>query len=60
MNEYTHFFGCMQEPFRQDIALSELYALPGLESFIKRFDYCLRLRGVSVLTGKIGSGKSKE
>jgi type II secretory pathway predicted ATPase ExeA len=58
MNNYRHYFGFSKEPFRQDIALSELYQLPGLDAFLDRFEYCINLRAVNIVIGEIGSGKS--
>ena len=54
----THAFGLSQEPFAQDIPVEQLYQLPGLKSFHRRFEYALELPAVTVITGDVGSGKS--
>ena len=54
----THAFGLSREPFAQDIPVEQLYPLPGLESFLQRFDYALSLPAATVITGEVGSGKS--
>lgn len=58
MNTYQHFFAFHKEPFRQDIPISELYALPDFPAMLERFNYTLRLGAAAVLTGEIGAGKS--
>lgn len=59
MNENYHaFFGFTKEPCRSDLAPEEVMETEGLVSVKKRFDYALRLGGVAVITGEIGSGKS--
>lgn len=54
----THAFGLSREPFVQDIPTDKLFPLPGLQPFLKRFDYALELDAVTVITGEVGSGKS--
>ena len=59
MNEdYRAFFGLAKEPYRSDIAPEEIMETEGLTAVTKRFDYALRLGGVAVVTGEIGSGNS--
>lgn len=55
---YKTFFGFQKEPFRQDIPLSDLYPLPGLQAVTERFCYAVSLGAVSIVTGDVGSGKS--
>jgi type II secretory pathway predicted ATPase ExeA len=54
----THAFGLSREPFAQDIPLEDLYPLPGLAAFQRRFEYALSLPAITVITGDVGSGKS--
>jgi general secretion pathway protein A len=55
---YKTFFGFQKEPFCQDIPLTDLYPLPGLQAVTERFLYALSLGAVSIITGDVGSGKS--
>ena len=54
----THAFGLSAEPFVQDVPIDKLFALPGLNGFLDRFDYAVRIGAISVITGEVGSGKS--
>jgi type II secretory pathway predicted ATPase ExeA len=54
----TNAYGLSREPFAQDIPIKDLYPLPGLESFLERFDYAIAQRLVTVITGEVGAGKS--
>jgi type II secretory pathway predicted ATPase ExeA len=59
MNEnYRTFFGFAKEPFASDLALKEILQTEELTGVQKRFDYTLRLGGIGLVTGEIGSGKS--
>lgn len=59
MNEnYRTFFGFGKEPFASDLALKEILQTEELTGVQKRFDYTLRLGGIGLVTGEIGSGKS--
>jgi type II secretory pathway predicted ATPase ExeA len=59
MNEnYRSFFGFTREPFASDLALKEILQTAELAGVQKRFDYALRLGGIGLVTGEIGSGKS--
>lgn len=51
-------FGLSSEPFAQDIPTDKLFPLPGLKSFLDRFDYALQIGAATVITGEVGSGKS--
>jgi len=55
---YQQFFAFQKEPFAQDIKLKDLYPLPDFEPLLNRFNYCLGLGSVGIITGDIGSGKS--
>ena len=56
--DYRAFFGLTREPFRSDLNAEEILETHGLMAVKKRFNYALRLGGVAVITGEIGSGKS--
>jgi general secretion pathway protein A len=58
MNNFKNFFAFRKEPFVQDIRVSDLYPLPGLNALVERFLYAVNLGAVSVITGEVGSGKS--
>jgi len=59
MNEnYRTFFGFETEPFASDIALSDILKTDNLMGVNDRFSYTVRLGGVALVTGDIGSGKS--
>jgi general secretion pathway protein A len=55
---YRTFFGFTTEPFGTDLSLDQILVTAGLDGVKKRFDYCLRLGGIGLVTGEIGSGKS--
>jgi type II secretory pathway predicted ATPase ExeA len=54
----THAYGFSREPFVQDIPVKELFPLPGLQSFLQRFEYAVAQNLITVVTGEVGSGKS--
>jgi len=59
MNEnYRTFFGFAREPFASDLALQEILQTEELTGVQKRFGYTIRLGGIGLVTGEIGSGKS--
>ena len=58
MIDIKHFFGLSKEPFAQNIKLDDLYMLPGLEPLLQRFEFTVKTRAYSVITGEVGSGKS--
>ncbi len=59
MNEnYRTFFGFEMEPFGSDIALSDILKTDELIEVNDRFSYVVRLGGIGLVTGDIGSGKS--
>lgn len=58
MRAITTAWGLSREPFAQDIPVKDLFPLPGLASFIDRFDYAVQNGLATVITGEVGSGKS--
>lgn len=55
---YRTFFGLSREPFCSDINLKEILKTPALSAVQDRFDYTVRLGGIALVTGEVGSGKS--
>jgi type II secretory pathway predicted ATPase ExeA len=58
MINYRHFFGLEKEPFQSDLNRNEILETDELSGVSNRFDYAVRIGGVAVVTGEIGSGKS--
>jgi len=59
MNEaYRSFFGFEKQPFTADLHLDEILQTHEVLEVKNRFDYTLRIGGIGVVTGEIGSGKS--
>jgi len=58
MISLTHAFGLSAEPFAQDVPTEKLFSIPGLQAFLDRFDYAVRIGAASVITGDVGTGKS--
>lgn len=56
--QYRAFFGLSREPFRSDLTLKEILKTPSLSAVQDRFDYTIRLGGIALVTGEVGSGKS--
>ena len=57
-NDYRTFFGFEKEPFRADLKITEILKTDELMAIKNRFDYTIRLGGIGLVTGDIGSGKS--
>ena len=55
---YRSFFGFHREPFTVELNAEEIFSTPALSDFTERFDYCLRLGAIGLLTGEVGAGKS--
>jgi len=55
---YRQFFALQKEPFTSYIKRKEVMVTSALTGVEERVHYALRLGGVAVLTGEIGSGKS--
>ncbi len=52
------FFGFGTEPFGSDISLRDILETDDLLGVRDRFEYAVRIGGVALVTGEIGSGKS--
>jgi type II secretory pathway predicted ATPase ExeA len=59
MIDYRHFFGFEEELFQSDLNHNEILETDELSGVSKGFDCVVRIGGVAVVTGEIGSGKSK-
>jgi len=58
METYRAFFGFEKEPFPTNLAVEDILVTESLRGVKERFDYALRLGGIALVTGEIGSGKS--
>jgi len=57
-DNYRVFFELQAEPFGSDIALEKILVTDSLKAVEQRVRYAMRIGGVALLTGEIGSGKS--
>lgn len=55
---YKIFFGLNKEPFTADIDLKDIQVTRALKDIHERVNYAVRLGGIFLLTGEVGSGKS--
>lgn len=55
---YRAFFGFSREPFTPDIELDGILRTPELLAVNQRVEYVIRLGGIGLVTGEVGSGKS--
>ena len=55
---YRPFFGLTREPFTPDIELDAILQTPELLAVNERVGYVIRIGGIGLLTGEVGSGKS--
>jgi general secretion pathway protein A len=55
---YRTFFGFEREPFRSDPGLKDILETEEIQGVRERLDYAVRLGGIGLVTGEIGSGKS--
>lgn len=55
---YRSFFGFTKEPFSGELSVKEILQTEQLLGVKSRFDYTIRLGGIALVTGEIGSGKS--
>lgn len=53
MISLTHAFGLSAEPFAQDVPTNRLFSMPGLQAFLNRFDYAVRIGAATVITGDV-------
>jgi len=57
-DNYRAFFGFTKEPYTNALGINDILKTEELIGVQNRFDYALRIGGVALLTGEIGSGKS--
>ena len=55
---YKQFYGLNGEPFDKGIHPQQLYMYPGMNELINRFEYIKKHRGIMLLTGEAGTGKT--
>jgi general secretion pathway protein A len=55
---FQEFYGFSSTPFTRSLASSKLFTSGGQEELKARLAYLLRERGIGLITGEIGSGKS--
>ena len=55
---YQHHYGFTRLPFTKDLTTNELYPSTALQELTGRLTFLARERGIGLLTGEIGSGKS--
>ena len=55
---FQEFYGFTATPFSRGLASSKLFAATGQEELKARLVYLVRERGIGVITGEVGSGKS--
>jgi type II secretory pathway predicted ATPase ExeA len=51
-------FGFIKEPFCKEIAAAKIFVSPSLQSLYKRLANLLFRRGIALITGDVGSGKT--
>ncbi|MHC4338012.1 MAG: ExeA family protein [Planctomycetota bacterium] len=57
-NEFHAYFGFLTEPFTREISAKALYVTDQLKSLFARLQQLLRRRGIALITGEVGCGKS--
>jgi len=55
---FQHFYGFSRTPFCKDIPPSDLFLAEGQNELCARLDYLTQQRGMGLLTGETGCGKS--
>jgi type II secretory pathway predicted ATPase ExeA len=57
-NQFTAYFGFLTEPFAKDIAAKSLFISNQLKTLFARLTQLIARRGLALITGEVGSGKS--
>jgi len=57
-DNYRAFFGFTKEPFINELGINDILKTEELVGVKNRFDYAVRIGGIALVTGEIGSGKS--
>lgn len=55
---YRKFYGLTRHPFEKDLKPDELFASDSAKELEARLNYLLELRGIGLITGEVGSGKT--
>src|SRR3989337_4599215 len=55
---FREFYGFSTMPFSRGVVTSKLFLASGKEELKARLSYLVRERGIGLITGEIGSGKS--
>lgn len=55
---YRPYFGFHRAPFERDVPTEQLFCAPGLDELHARLKYLVDTRGIGLLTGEPGAGKS--
>jgi len=55
---YQQFYGLTDEPFKKEINTSDIFHSTSLKELFKRFDYIKEHRGIMVVYGESGTGKT--
>jgi general secretion pathway protein A len=58
LREMLSYFNLSELPFTKELELQRLILLPSLQQALSQLQYLISLRGIGVLTGKSGTGKS--
>jgi type II secretory pathway predicted ATPase ExeA len=53
-----HTFGLSEDPFGADLPRKDIMVTPVITATKERIDYAVRMGGIALMTGDIGSGKS--
>jgi type II secretory pathway predicted ATPase ExeA len=56
--DFAAYFGFLKEPFTKDIAAKALFVSAQLQALFARLRQLLSRRGMALITGEVGSGKS--
>lgn len=55
---YRKYYGLTRHPFEKDLTPDELFVSAAAKELEARLDYLLQLRGIGLITGEVGSGKT--
>jgi general secretion pathway protein A len=55
---YRAWFGMSADPFSRDIPPDKLFVSSQFEELATRLDYLIKQKGIGLLTGEAGSGKT--
>lgn len=55
---YRQFYGLSRHPFEKDLKPEQLFGSTAAKELEARLNYLLQLRGIGLVTGEVGSGKT--